>query len=137
MGLRTRTSFAVLDVAATIPIAAWADREVRRSIIALGLAVWSGLTLTTAFARCYPQIFAIRVGVGSGEATGAALDAQVPGAEKGRVLVQPARTPLPTPFLCALRFVSFYVSHPFATRPLRLASPRLDFMQCSSGPCPR
>ncbi|MEZ7979799.1 MAG: MFS transporter [Myxococcota bacterium] len=72
MGLLTGTSFAVLHVAATIPIAVWADRGVRRSIIALGLAVWSGLTLTTAFARSYAEIFAIRVGVGIGEATGGA-----------------------------------------------------------------
>jgi predicted MFS family arabinose efflux permease len=72
MGLLTGTSFAVLHVVATIPIAVWADRGVRRSIIALGLVVWSGLTLTTAFARSYAEIFAIRVGVGIGEATGGA-----------------------------------------------------------------
>jgi len=61
MGLLSGTS---------IPIAVWADRGVRRSIIALGLAVWSGLTVLTGFARNYGEIFVIRVGVGIGEATG-------------------------------------------------------------------
>ena len=42
MGLLTGTSFALLHVFACIPVAVWADRGVRRSIIALGLAVWSG-----------------------------------------------------------------------------------------------
>lgn len=71
MGLLTGTSFAMLHVVATIPIAVWADRGVRRSIIALGLAVWSGLTFLTAFARTYAEVFALRVGIGIGEATGA------------------------------------------------------------------
>lgn len=71
MGVLTGTSFALLHVLAGIPIAVWADRGVRRSIIALGLAVWSGFTLMTGFARSYGEIFAVRVGVGVGEATGA------------------------------------------------------------------
>ena len=70
MGLLSGTSFALLHVAASIPIAVWADRGVRRSIIAMGLAVWSGLTVLTGFARSFGEIFVIRVGVGIGEATG-------------------------------------------------------------------
>lgn len=70
MGLLTGTSFALLHVFATIPIAVWADRGVRRSILAMGLALWSGLTVLTGFARSYGEIFLIRVGVGIGEATG-------------------------------------------------------------------
>ncbi|MEZ4331943.1 MAG: MFS transporter [Myxococcota bacterium] len=70
MGLLTGTSFAVLHVVATIPIAVWADRSVRRSIIAWGLAIWSALTVLTGFARSFGEIFAIRIGVGIGEATG-------------------------------------------------------------------
>jgi predicted MFS family arabinose efflux permease len=57
-------------VAASFPIAVWADRGVRRSIIALGLATWSGLTVLTGFARSFGELFVIRVGVGIGEATG-------------------------------------------------------------------
>ena len=70
MGLLSGTSFALLHVAASIPIAVWADRGVRRSIIAMGLAVWSGLTVLTGFARNFAELFAIRVGVGIGEASG-------------------------------------------------------------------
>ncbi len=70
MGLLTGTSFAVLNVAAGIPIAVWADRGVRRTILALGLATWSAFTFLTGFARSYSEIFAIRVAVGVGEATG-------------------------------------------------------------------
>ena len=70
MGLLSGTSFALLHVAASFPIAVWADRGVRRSIIALGLATWSGLTVLTGFARSFGELFVIRVGVGVGEATG-------------------------------------------------------------------
>lgn len=71
MGLLTGTSFALLHTIATIPIAVWADRGVRRSIIAGGLAIWSALTVLTGLARSFGEIFAIRIGVGIGEATGA------------------------------------------------------------------
>ena len=70
MGLLSGTSFALLHVAASVPIAVWADRGTRRSIIALGLALWSGLTVLTGFARTFAEMFVIRVGVGIGEATG-------------------------------------------------------------------
>lgn len=70
MGLLTGTAFALLHGTAGIPIAVAADRGVRRSIIALGLAVWSGLTFLTGFARSWTEMFAIRVGVGIGEAAG-------------------------------------------------------------------
>ncbi|MEZ4279062.1 MAG: MFS transporter [Myxococcota bacterium] len=70
MGLLTGTAFALLHGTAGIPIAIAADRGVRRSIIALGLAVWSGLTFLTGFARTWAEMFAIRVGVGIGEAAG-------------------------------------------------------------------
>lgn len=72
MGLLTGTAFALLHGTAGIPIAVAADRGVRRSIIALGLAVWSGLTFLTGTARSFAEIFAIRVGVGIGEAAGGA-----------------------------------------------------------------
>ena len=70
MGLLSGTSFALLHVVASIPIALWADRGVRRSIIAMGVAAWSGLTILTGFARNFGELFMIRVGVGIGEATG-------------------------------------------------------------------
>jgi MFS family permease len=69
MGLLSGTSFAMLHVVATIPIAVWADRGVRRSIIAGGLFCWSALTMWTGLARGFVEMFLIRVGVGIGEAT--------------------------------------------------------------------
>lgn len=70
MGLLTGSSFAALHVMATVPVAVWADHGVRRSIIAYGLAVWSGLTLLTGLTRSYVEIFVVRVGVGIAEAAG-------------------------------------------------------------------
>ena len=72
MGLLTGTAFALLHATAAIPIARWADRGVRRTIIAGGLALWSGLTMLTGLARNFAEMFVIRVGVGIGEATGGA-----------------------------------------------------------------
>jgi len=72
MGALAGTSFAIFHSVATIPIARWADRGVRRSIIAWGVAAWSVLTVLTGFARGFAEIFAVRMGVGIGEAAGVA-----------------------------------------------------------------
>lgn len=72
MGLLTGTAFAILHGTAGIPIGLAADRGTRRTIIAAGLAIWSLLTFLTGFARSYLEIFAIRIGVGIGEAAGGA-----------------------------------------------------------------
>lgn len=70
MGALTGLSFALFHVFACIPIALWADRAVRRNIIAYGVGAWSLLTLLTGFSRSFISMFAIRVGVGIGEAAG-------------------------------------------------------------------
>lgn len=70
MGALTGLSFALFHVVACIPIAIWADRTVRRDIIALGVGAWSLLTVLMGFSRGFLSMFAIRVGVGVGEATG-------------------------------------------------------------------
>lgn len=69
MGLLTGTSFALLHVAAMIPIASWADRRSRRNLIAWGLGLWSLLTVLTGLARSFGEIFVVRLGLGVGEAT--------------------------------------------------------------------
>ena len=61
-------AFAFFYTLAGIPIARWADRGVRRSIIALGLLAWSGMTALTGFARSFTELALARVGVGLGEA---------------------------------------------------------------------
>lgn len=70
MGLLTGPSFALFYAIAGIPIARWADRGVRRSIIALGLFLWSGLTLASGFVQSFGQLLVARLGVGVGEAAG-------------------------------------------------------------------
>jgi MFS family permease len=68
MGLLTGSAFAVFYTFMGIPIARWADTGTRRSIIALALLVWSGMTTLTGFARSFLQLAVARVGVGIGEA---------------------------------------------------------------------
>jgi MFS family permease len=70
MGFLTGPSFALFYALAGIPIARWADRGVRRSIISIGLLVWSGLTLASGWVSGFGQLVAARLGVGVGEAAG-------------------------------------------------------------------
>ncbi len=68
LGLLTGPAFALFYTFAGIPIARWADVGVRRSIIALALLIWSGMTALTAGASSLTQLALARVGVGVGEA---------------------------------------------------------------------
>jgi MFS family permease len=68
LGFLGGIAFAVFYTFAGIPIARWADRGSRRSIIALGLLVWSGMTAVSGLARSFTQLALARVGVGLGEA---------------------------------------------------------------------
>ena len=70
LGLLTGFAFAVFYVVCGIPIARWADRGVRRSIIALALTVWSFMTAVSGLTQNYIQLLLARVGVGVGEAGG-------------------------------------------------------------------
>jgi len=51
-----------------VPIARLADRKNRRNIIAIGIFLWSAMTVLCGMARSYGQLFFARVGVGVGEA---------------------------------------------------------------------
>jgi len=70
LGLLTGFAFAVFYVICGIPIARWADKSVRRSIIALSLAVWSVMTAISGFTQSFFQLLLARMGVGVGEAGG-------------------------------------------------------------------
>jgi MFS family permease len=70
MGVLVGFAFALFYTVAGIPIARWADRGNRRSIIALGLAIWSGMTVASGLARSFVQLAVARIGVGIGEAAG-------------------------------------------------------------------
>jgi MFS family permease len=71
MGLLTGMAFMLAHSLFAIPIARWADRGSRRSIIALGVAVWSAMTALSGLARSFGQLLVLRMGVGIGEAAGA------------------------------------------------------------------
>jgi MFS family permease len=68
LGAFSGIAFAFLYSTLGVPIARWADRGVRRSIIALALFVWSGMTALQGLATSFFWLFAARVGVGIGEA---------------------------------------------------------------------
>ncbi len=68
MGFLTGPAFAVFYATLGIPIARLSDLWVRRSIIAIGLAVWSGMTAASGLVTSYAQLAWARVGVGVGEA---------------------------------------------------------------------
>jgi predicted MFS family arabinose efflux permease len=68
MGFLTGWAFAVFYTFAGIPIARFADRGVRRSVIAAGAALWSAMTAVSGLAQSFLQLALARVGVGVGEA---------------------------------------------------------------------
>ena len=70
MGLLVGFAFALLYTIAGIPIARWADSGNRRSIIAIGLTLWSAMTVASGMARSFAQLALARVFVGIGEAAG-------------------------------------------------------------------
>jgi MFS family permease len=70
LGLLSGFTFAVIYVTAGIPIAYWADRGNRKNIVAISLAVWSGMTALSGLEQNYSQLLLARIGVGLGEAGG-------------------------------------------------------------------
>ena len=68
MGFLTGIAFALFYTVAGIPIARIADRSSRRTVIAVGLAVWSAMTAASGLARTFGQLALARIGVGVGEA---------------------------------------------------------------------
>ncbi len=68
LGLLGGLSFAVLYTILGIPIARFAERWNRVSIISAALVVWSGFTAACGLAGNFVQLLAMRVGVGIGEA---------------------------------------------------------------------
>jgi predicted MFS family arabinose efflux permease len=70
MGFLTGFAFALFYTFAGIPIARLADRSSRRTIIAAGLFIWSGMTAASGLVRNFTELALARVGVGIGEAAG-------------------------------------------------------------------
>jgi MFS family permease len=67
LGLITGFAFAAIYSVAGIPIARLADRGSRRTVIAAGMALWSGMTVASGFARSAVGLVVVRLGVGLGE----------------------------------------------------------------------
>ncbi|MAG29650.1 MAG: MFS transporter [Deltaproteobacteria bacterium] len=91
MGLLTGVAFAIVYATLGIPIARIADRGVRRSIIAIGLAAWSAATALTGAGRNYLEVLLARFGVGAGESAAgppghALLSDYFPLSQRGRAL---------------------------------------------------
>ena len=69
MSLLLGPAFAFFYVTLGLPIGRIADRRSRRTIIGIGVAVWSAMTVACGLAKTFMQLFVARIGVGVGEAT--------------------------------------------------------------------
>jgi MFS family permease len=68
LGLLAGTAFALFYVILGVPVARLADQVNRRNLIALAVAIWSGMTALSGLAVNIWQLALARVGVGVGEA---------------------------------------------------------------------
>src|SRR6266404_944219 len=62
------TAFTLLYAVVGVPLGRMTDRFSRRWILCAGVTVWSLLTAASGLAQNFNQLFAVRLGVGSGEA---------------------------------------------------------------------
>ena len=72
MGFISGFGFVIFYSILAAPVARWADRGNRRSIITWGLVIWSGMTALAGIARNAIELTLSRFGVGIGEAAGTA-----------------------------------------------------------------
>lgn len=63
------TAFTLIYAFVGLPLGKLADRYSRKKILAVGVFVWSLMTAASGLARSFWQIFALRLGVGVGEAS--------------------------------------------------------------------
>src|SRR5206468_292899 len=64
-----QSAFLLVYAVATIPFGIWADRGVRKTVVAVGVTIWSLATLFTGLAHNYVQLFAAQAILGVGEAS--------------------------------------------------------------------
>jgi len=70
MGLLYGFAFAIFYATLAIPVAALADRSVRRNILAYAAGLWSLATVLCGFVAGFWQLLFVRIGVAVGEAGG-------------------------------------------------------------------
>src|SRR6185369_13154965 len=63
------TAFILIYAAVGVPLGRWADRGNRPLILGLGTALWSLFTGGSGLVQGYWSLFAVRMGVGVGEAS--------------------------------------------------------------------
>jgi MFS family permease len=63
------TAFLLVYAVAALPFGYWGDRGMRRTVIGVGVTIWSLATLVSGFAANYVQLFLSRAAVGIGEAS--------------------------------------------------------------------
>jgi MFS family permease len=63
------SAFLLVYAFAALPFGYWADRGVRRTVVGVGVLIWSVATLFTGFARNFFQLFLSRAVLGIGEAS--------------------------------------------------------------------
>ena len=68
LGLLGGLAFALFYATLGLPVARWADRGNRRTVIAVALTAWSIATAACGLAQSFLQLLLARVGVGAGEA---------------------------------------------------------------------
>jgi MFS transporter, Spinster family, sphingosine-1-phosphate transporter len=62
------SSFLFVYAIATLPLGVWADRSIRKNIVALCVGIWSVATVLAGFTRNFLQLFSVRAVLGIGEA---------------------------------------------------------------------
>src|SRR5260370_32026102 len=63
------TAFLLVYAVAALPFGYWGDRGVRKTVIGVGVTIWSLATLFSGFAANYVQLFASRAAVAIGDAS--------------------------------------------------------------------
>jgi MFS family permease len=63
------SAFLIVYATAAVPFGYWADRGVRRTVVGVGVAIWSVATLFTGFAHSFLQLVVSRGVLGIGEAS--------------------------------------------------------------------
>src|SRR5947208_9820978 len=85
------SAFLLVYAFAAIPFGYWADRGVRKTVVAAGVAIWSLATLVPVFSRNFAQLFLRRAVLGIGEASyypagTSLLSDYFPKEQRGRVM---------------------------------------------------
>ena len=70
LGMMTGLAFAIFYSVMAIPISRFADKGVRKNVLAVCLGIWSIMTAISGMVTNFTQMFLARMGVGLGEAGG-------------------------------------------------------------------